>query len=425
MYEIRKGRKEMTNTKNRRFVALLLTLVMMVLSCSVSLFAFAEDEVEATTTVTAEKTLKDLGIKYYVHFGDSMSTGYMMNATQEDLQSFNPSISLDGMQFPTDNPRTATHNNKNPYTKGSYPSLLAEALGLDSKHWYSFAREGLCTNDIHRIIDPGYYNYMDDQAKRNSDTAFSTLFGTAEQGQEEYNGMVKKAAKLLPKADLVTFGMGPNDIIFSPIFDMMYVLKNAVSGNSLYSGVVQQAEDLANAYLAQGNAAGAYNAYFDAAKIVGALPELLATASLSIVRGYMAIQQNWEACVNYVRSVNPNCTIVCVGGYNATRDLQFMSMDFYRIGRNMGFATSIMNVYWNNTCPLRDQYLFVDIRNVDLPTWPYMMDWPGMLMNGGFMGYFMYCSHPSKLGHQQIANAIGDALLGKPGTNTLPVTSLL
>ena len=146
---------------------------------------------------------------------------------------------------------------------------------------------------------------------------------------------------------------------------------------------------------------------------------------LSIVRGYMAVQQNWEGVVNYIRSVNDHATIVCVGGYNATKDLQFADIDMVRIGTGMGIFTTIMNLYWANTCPLRDQYLFVDIRNVDLPAWPTMVEWPGKIAAGQFFGYFMSCSHPSYKGHEQIADAIMDALFQEEGTNTLPVTSLI
>ena len=35
------------------------------------------------------------------------------------------------------------------------------------------------------------------------------------------------------------------------------------------------------------------------------------------------------------------------------------------------------------------------------------------------------CSHPSYKGHEQIADAIMDALFQEEGTNTLPVTSLI
>ena len=77
------------------------------------------------------------------------------------------------------------------------------------------------------------------------------------------------------------------------------------------------------------------------------------------------------------------------------------------------------------SCPLRNQYYFGDIRNVDLPPWPTMIEWPGKIAAGQFFGYFMSCSHPSYKGHQQIADAILDALFQEEGTNTLPVTSLI
>ena len=371
--------------------------------------------------------IESLDIDTYLHYGDSMSTGYMLGATQDDINSFSPTMSEDGgIAFPTDNPRTTTHNRNNPYTYGSYPSLLAEELGLlGSDNFVSFAREGLTTNDIHRILDPSYYNYMDDQGKRNSDKAFETLFGTPAQGKAELEWMQAKTAELLPKADLITFGMGPNDIIISPLFDVLFKLQDATTGNTLFSSIVNNAASVALAYVQDYNMVAAYESLLQAADVIGSLPEILYAVGLSVVRGYMSVQQNWEAAVNMVRSVNDHAIIVCVGGYNATRDLQFFDLDMYRIGRNMGVFTTIMNLYWANTCPLRSQYYFVDIRNVDLPAWPTMIEWPGLLTGGGFMGYFMYCSHPSQLGHQQIAEAVMNTLYQEDGTNTLPVTSLL
>lgn len=408
----------MTIAKSRRFVSLLLALVMMALATSVSMLAFAVEG--------EDRDIESLNIHSYIHFGDSMSTGYMLGATQDEINGFNVQISDDGgFAFPTGNQHTTTHDRNNPYQYGSYPSLLAEALGLDDSQWYSFAREGLTTNDIHRIIDPSYYNVMDDQGKRNSDKAFETLFGTPEEGQEELNFLTNKVNELLPQVDLVTFGMGPNDIIISPLFDVLFKLQDATTGNTLYASIADSVTSQVLNFISDYNVAAAYQSIFQAADVIGSLPEILSAVGLSLARGYLAVQQNWEACVNYVRQFNDHAAIVCIGGYNATRDLQFVDIDFYRIGRNMGIFTTVMNLYWANSCPLRDQYYFVDIRNVDLPTWPTMVSWPGLLAGGGFMGYFMYCSHPSQKGHQQIADAVLDALFQEDNTNTLPLSSLL
>jgi lysophospholipase L1-like esterase len=405
---------------------------MMLGATSIGLLSFAVGEEETTAEeglVLPQESLdsiENLNIKNYMHFGDSMSTGYMLGASQGEIDSF--AVNVDdnfNMSFPKGNPNTTTHDWNNPYTYGSYPSLIAEAFGLDNSQWYSFAREGLTTNDVHRILDPNFYNQMDDQGKRNSDQAFGTLFGTQEQGKRELANMQALAQQMLPKADLITIGMGPNDIIFSPLFDVLFVLKDAAAGNTLYAQLVGNATKSIIMAMGGFDLMAAYSTLFSVADVIGALPEVVSAMMLSIVRGYMSVQQNWEGVVNYIRAHNQHATIVCVGGYNATRDLQFADIDMVRIGKGMGIFTTIMNLYWANTCPLRDQYLFVDIRNVDLPAWPTMVEWPGKMAAGQFFGYFMSCSHPSYKGHEQIANAILDALFQEEGTNTLPVTSLI
>lgn len=421
----------MTRTKSTKLIAVLLSLIMMLGATSIGLLSFAVDEEETTAENVlipqdALESIESLNIKNYMHFGDSMSTGYMLGATKDEIDSFGVNIDDDfNMSFPKGNPTTTTHDWSFPYTYGSYPSLLAKELGLNDSQWYSFAREGLCTNDVHRIIDPSYYSRMDEQGKRNSDQAFKTLFGSAAQGKQELDNLQALCAQMLPNADLITIGMGPNDIIFSPLFDVLFVLKDAMAGNTLYAQIIGNALKTVTASISDFNVAAAYSTVLGVADVIGALPEVVSALMLSIVRGYMAVQQNWEGVVNYIRSVNDHATIVCVGGYNATKDLQFADIDMVRIGKGMGIFTTIMNLYWANTCPLRDQYLFVDIRNVDLPAWPTMVEWPGKIAAGQFFGYFMSCSHPSYKGHEQIADAIMDALFQEEGTNTLPVTSLI
>ncbi len=419
----------MTTTKRSKLIAILLAMVMILTASSLSLLAFAvgEDEVEGEALPLDQiESLENLNVHNYMHFGDSMSTGYMLGATKAEIDAF--AVNIDdnfNMSFPKGNITTTTHDWSFPYTYGSYPSLIAEAFGLSDNQWYSFAREGLTTNDVHRIIDPSYYNRMDDQAKRNSDQAFNTLFGTKAQGQRELQLMQQKAAQMLPNADLITIGMGPNDIIFSPLFDVLFVLKDAAAGNTLYAQLVGNALHSVAGMITDFNMAAAYQTILGVADVIGALPEVVSALMLSVVRGYMAVQQNWEGIVNYIRAYNQHAAIVCVGGYNATKDLQFADIDMVRIGKGMGIFTTIMNLYWANTCPLRNEYFFVDIRNVDLPPWPYMIEWPGKISAGQFFGYFMSCSHPTYKGHQQIADAVLDALFQEEGTNTLPVTSLI
>ncbi len=326
----------MTRTRSTKLIAVLLSLIMMLGATSIGLLSFAVGEDETTTAAEENVVLpqesldsiENLNIKNYMHFGDSMSTGYMLGATQAEIDAF--AVNIDGdfnMSFPKGNITTTTHDWSFPYTYGSYPSLIAEAFGLDNSQWYSFAREGLTTNDVHRILDPSYYDRMDDQAKRNSDQAFNTLFGSAAQGQQELANMQALAQQMLPKADLITIGMGPNDIIFSPLFDVLFVLKDAAAGNTLYAQLVGNALRTVTASISDFNVAAAYSTVTGVAEVIGALPEVMSALMLSIVRGYMAVQQNWEGVVNYIRQYNQHAAIVCVGGYNATKDLQFADIE--------------------------------------------------------------------------------------------------
>ena len=82
--------------KSRRFIATMLALVMMMVACSISMFALAVGEEDRP-----EGSVENLNIKSYMHFGDSMSTGYMLGATQSEIDAFNVAISDDfEMAFP-------------------------------------------------------------------------------------------------------------------------------------------------------------------------------------------------------------------------------------------------------------------------------------------------------------------------------------
>lgn len=105
----------MTRTKSTKLIAVLLSLIMMLGATSIGLLSFAVDGEETSENVVlpqdALESIESLNIKNYMHFGDSMSTGYMLGATKDEIDSFGVNIDDDfNMSFPKGNPTTTTHD---------------------------------------------------------------------------------------------------------------------------------------------------------------------------------------------------------------------------------------------------------------------------------------------------------------------------
>ena len=86
----------MTTTKRSKIIAVLLAMVMILTASSLSLLAFAVGEEEEASEVAIPvdqiESLENLNIHNYMHFGDSMSTGYMLGATKDEIDSFGVNI---------------------------------------------------------------------------------------------------------------------------------------------------------------------------------------------------------------------------------------------------------------------------------------------------------------------------------------------
>ena len=93
----------MTRTKSTKLIAVLLSLIMMLGATSIGLLSFAVDGEETSENVVlpqdALESIESLNIKNYMHFGDSMSTGYMLGATKDEIT---PVLSGDAPTTPGD-----------------------------------------------------------------------------------------------------------------------------------------------------------------------------------------------------------------------------------------------------------------------------------------------------------------------------------
>ena len=369
--------------KARRVLATILAMVM--LACASCLGAYAANE----------KVTYD----WYLHFGDSTSTGYLMEyeGHPEKANALDTS--------------TTTQNKR---IKGSYPDLVASSVGIKrgSDHFYKFAREGVTSNDERLIVQPGYWNQMASNYQRNSNRAFDLFCdpGTLKGLQTGYKNLVKNRIKKSDKV-LVTMGIGSNDIIISPLFDVVGVIEDAIAGNNLLTGPYNAFAHQLDAYLAAFNLAGAWNLVITFADVAMCLPQVLAQVAISEINAYTLFYDNFDNMIAQLKKDIPQADIVVLEFYNATANLKFTDISLYNIGANMGVFTALMNAYVANQSPQRANYEIAQTRNVPTPQWPSMITW--LTYGTSFMNYFMYCSHPMTEGHQWIANKIMNVVMNE------------
>ena len=157
----------------KRFIAALMATVIVATLSGISAFA--------TKAYPGVEDASNLGVTSYLCFGDSIATGYLSEQSGEDFRKINIAQTLrDGET-----------------TTNAYPTMIADALGLDVKDnpfgyfgngntqknneawswkqskyaFYNYARDGLTSHEFRLLLDPSYYNQMTEEVN----TSFKTI----------------------------------------------------------------------------------------------------------------------------------------------------------------------------------------------------------------------------------------------------------
>ena len=386
----------------KRFIAALMAAVVVATLSGISAFA--------TKTYPGVEDASELGYKSYLVFGDSIATGYLSEQSGEDFQHINIAQTLrDGET-----------------TTNAYPTMIADALGLDVRDnpfgyfgntntqknndawswnkdhyaFYNYARDGLTSHEFRLLLDPSYYNQMTDEEKNISDNII--LDGDfTKRGKSGFKKMQAHIHQDIKQADVFTVWFGSNDLLF-------YVLQTTLS-------VVKDhtITDAANAALSTVGMAGALDAVINAAALVGKLPLVLATMIVQSNKANAAFAENWDAFMGQlIAEKKPEAKIYVGDIYNSNYGLKFTSTDQFRFGELLSFSANEINNCIRNTSKYRSQYTVVHTAGVEplLPDWAPIDQWQTALDQGYFYTMFMATAHPQREGQIYLANEFVKAM---------------
>lgn len=386
----------------KRFLAAFLAAVMVATVSSMMAFA--------TKTYPGVEDATELGAKAYFCFGDSIATGYLTE--QSDVNVRDVAIGQTLRDGET--------------TYGAYPTMIAEALGLDvhsnpfgyygkgntsndkdawswnqpSYQFYNYARDGLTSHDVRRMLDPSYYYQMTEEEKDISDNI--TVDGDfTKRGMSGFVQMQKHVRQDLAQADIITMWFGSNDLLF-------YVLQTTltiVNDQSLTAAV--------NGALNMFGIGGAFDALINTAALIGKMPLVLTNLAIQSTKANNNFAENWDAILKIINEVKKPTAKIYVGDiYNSNAGLKFTSTDQFRIGQLLGFSSMQINNVIRNTSAYRSTYTVVNTSGVEqyLPDWEPIDQWQKALDEGYFYTMFMVTAHPRLNGQIYLANEFVKAM---------------
>lgn len=386
----------------KRLIAALMAAVIIATLSGISAFA--------TKTYPGVEDARELGYQSYLVFGDSIATGYLSEQSGTDMRQINIAQTLrDGET-----------------TTNAYPTMIADALGLDVKDnpfgyfgnqntqrnndawswnkshyaFYNYARDGLTSHEFRLLLDPSYYNQMTEEEKNISDNII--LDGSfTKRGMGGFRTMQKHIHTDIKQADVFTVWFGSNDLLF-------YVLQttlSVVNDDSITSAV--------NGALATLGIGGALDALVNTAVLVGKLPIVLATMVVQSNKANAAFAENWDAFMGQlIDEKKPEAKIYCGDIYNSNAGLKFTSTSQFRFGELLSFSANEINNVIRNTSKYRSQYTVVHTAGVEplLPEWAPIDQWQQALDEGYFYTMFMATAHPQREGQIYLANEFVKAM---------------
>ena len=386
----------------KRLIASIMALAM--LACVSSSMAFA------TKTYPGLTDASELGYKSYFVFGDSIATGYLTEQSDVDIRDVAIGQTLrDGET-----------------TFGAYPTMIADALGLDTTsnpfgyfgkgntqknpdawswnqgtyQFYNYARDGLTSHDIRRMLDPSYYNQMTDEEKDISDNIcidgdFTKL------GMAGFKAMQKHVHQDLAQADVITIWFGSNDLLF-------YVLQTTLT-------IVNDTTltDAVNSALSLVGIGGAFDTLLNVGALIGKMPLIMANLTIQSTKANTNFAENWDAIMKMVNEDKKPTAKIYVGDiYNSNAGLKFTSTDQFRVGQLLGFSSMQINNVIRSTSAYRSTYTVVNTSGVEeyLPDWEPIDQWQRALDEGYFYTMFMVTAHPRYEGQLYLANEFVKAM---------------
>ncbi len=362
--------------KTKRIIAVVLAVLVMA-SC-LCVTAFADGDV-GENLVSKYKT----GIGYLA-IGDSWTRGYGASEKWDD-EGYNMDAP-DGVTVYTEKGKTVGSRYCRNVT-GSYPWLVANALGLQSENdildkngmYWPLAQDAVTTTNILDLLGIGdgvdncdrLYGYAIGASRYNTVLKY---FGCPESLTTDgvtaygYSGEVYTFKYLIENASLISIAIGMGDTFNT-------ARSECVSGLDL-----SKTED-----------------------IVTALERFVALMD----EGYNLWEKNYRVILDYFKEYASG-TVVIVGCFNPAVNMSISDEYQIPVGSVLSVYTSMMNNQYKKWADEYD-FLFVDVSNVDtgaIENDVSIID----LISATSVRYQGLATHPTPTGYQQIANSIIYAL---------------
>ena len=358
----------------KRLVALTLTLLLVVIT------------VVPSFAVTAEQKAK---YKTYVALGDSIASGYAIDGL--DLEGLQDLSASDINLYEKDLSALTNNLDITGYTraKGSYPDLVAKAL--DAK-LYQYAWPAWRTDELRYMLEA---DYEGDEF----DFMLSGPLDTATQKK-----LKKKTISAVKKADVVTIGIGCNNLLLQAVFEM---LKVAYDYEEVEAGV--KLREL----IGEGNSLQEIaQDCITVAEVTGIVADVMNAAVTGLVDGVSMLLEDTQTIVKDVHALNSDATVLFVGYYNPLQKMRITDYDAIPFGTAFYALFDMLNLYLQVNASIND-YIYVDVTDTEVMYEPCGIDLVEMAVDEGIfplMGEGLTDIHPTKSGHAYMANQILAAL---------------
>lgn len=323
----------------KKSLSLLLAVLLLAGACCVS--AFAD---------TTER------YRYYTVIGDSNATAYGTAAYFENAGS--ETTVKDGDLIP-----------------GSYPAIVADALGIPAENVNVRAHSGWRTLEFLRALSD------DPSVKPDglSDTYYhalgfvdpSTLIGEGDR--------IREAVR---KADFITVDFGSNDI-FTHAINLTTAQHPELNGGSIFSTAIA----------------------------LGTLPIIIADFEANLQSNADAYAHNMDLVIAAIRDINPTAKILVLGAFcPITFDIELAEDTYIDFRSFSDVALERCNGYIQNESPYKDEYTFIDISRTKCYGLS-VLDFEKLFSGNPDVKYSaVKMVHPTEAGHQYIAKHILSAV---------------
>ena len=289
---------------------------------TIALIAALTASAAAAAPITGDYS--DLGYQVYTCFGDSISAGYGL----ADYVS----------------------GEKWRHVDGSYPVMVADALGVKKYNPYSLS--AMRTVEMRMFLEDDFYG----------DKVTNHVMYYFVEDTEHTAQCIEKQRKMfrdgIRNSDLLSLQLGFNDVWFT-----MLGTAQLLGRGEVYTGV----DDAQDEFFGSVDRLGLGKALkdgIDTLQTVIGLPTLLPTIILAGVQAKQQYFENYKTILKEIYALNPDVTIAAIGYYNPVKNL--------RLGRPQGLLDldfGQMNDFLKEMQLDHENFYYVPVEATDMSTW--------------------------------------------------------